>query len=54
MNEITNADCPHLTGVTHNSYEECEMGKACTFSIPKTFNKVICKMCYKRYLKWKR
>ena len=28
-NEKTNAGCPHLTGVTYNSYEECEMGKAC-------------------------
>nr|DAL60991.1 MAG TPA_asm: hypothetical protein [Caudoviricetes sp.] len=29
MNKITNAGCPHLTGVVCNAYEECEMGKAC-------------------------
>lgn len=26
-----NAGCPHLTGVVHNGYEECEMGKACDY-----------------------
>lgn len=28
---ILNTGCPHLTGVVHNGYEECEIGKACDY-----------------------